>query len=70
MADQNCAHFECNCKVEQAKAYPRARTLTVAIVAQMLHRWLQTNASVGTQVARKLSRGMAVLGRHPCLTTR
>jgi hypothetical protein len=51
MADQDCAHLVCNCKVEHNKASPKAAILTVVIIAQMLARLLQASANANTSIA-------------------
>jgi hypothetical protein len=46
MADQNCAHGVCNCKVERAKASRKAAIHTAVIIAPILCRLLQASANV------------------------
>ena len=57
MAEQNCAHSGCNCKVQQGKGVARGATHSVANFAPMLRPWLQANANVSTRVASKIARG-------------
>ena len=60
MADQNCSHHGCSCKVEQGKGVSGARIHTAVITALMLDRPPRENASVGTQTVGKLTGRMAV----------
>jgi hypothetical protein len=65
MADQNCAHAGCSCKVEQGKGVSRGGTIAV-ISARMLAHLVQENVNVVIRIAGRI-RGMAEEIRHPSL---
>ena len=60
MADQNCAHSGCNCKVEQGKGISKGANTYCSDRCANVHLWLRRNANADIRVASKYLRGKAI----------